>query len=529
MGWMVDVLWETPTPAPGLVSTNTGAMIGKVASVAGMQANPVRVSSTSELTATHGLATTDILVKAAGDFFSAGGSDLWVYAITDTSAVAAESGGDITLNYTGVADTWRSPYVPMTAVTSVWLWKKISGTYVKSKVACKNDTTEYTAEVDTNGTLTGNIVFVPYGETSGTPDDGPIWTSDGDAEEFVDMTAAATSGDYTTTAVLSISSMGAAFNALNIPGINFSAITFAYDQSLTQDTGSTISDVTFKYADANCYSGQGWLGDVLMGSTMVSTLNAAGKRCILTLGLPDGVRPGDLIHNLYANGTAYDTPDEVNYSTLKDVVGANKFVSLFVGRQTTDGSDLGANAMGSLMANTPRSTFKYYPMSGYSQTSFPLESELDVWDLACINTVAAMYYVNGSKTVVFGGNHTLGTGWEGKLNYVRCKNILTNKLIDNLQFMLAQRNTHYNVAGAYRTYDLIKATIDWAVFNGYVDSFDYVTVPMLPFLERESTLTSGEQVVLDAERATGVFSNITAAYGWDGDVEKVSINALVGA
>jgi hypothetical protein len=492
---MVSVTWGASAPQPGLASLTAAAMIGCAAALpaeGGTDVNPVHVYSVLELTSTYGLTTDDIIVKAATDFFNAGGTDLWAYVLVNEDNSATYTDVELTGIKNSVNKTFSCPYSPVSDITN--LEYSVNGV-------------DWTATADFTKieTIIGSGIYT-----------GSV---------LLGATVPAIDATYTIRADIATSGVGKAIDALQAPEVVFNALCFAYDQSLAA-TGALITD-NFRYKQTRTYSNTSWLGDVLEGATSVSTLNAAGKRCIFMASLPDSVTPTTLITSVMANGTAYDAGTSA-YNTLKTIIGTNAFVSLFVAEQTTDGSELAANTMGALMSDEPRKPFKYYPIENLSQTTFPTQGEISNWDTAQINVIASEYFSNGTQFTVVGGNHTLGTGWEGKINYVRCKNILTNKLIDNLKAVLLTREIKFTSRGSQHVYDVIDATLDWAIANNYIDGKSYILIPVKSYLENEATLTEGQQSWLDTERATGIFNNIEIAYEWKGDVDKIIISALIG-
>lgn len=495
MTWMVSVTWGSSAPQPGLPSLTSAAMIGFAAALPddGSGATAlVHVYSALELTSTYGLTSADIVVKAATDFFNAGGTDLWVYVLVNEDNSATYTDIEFTGIKNSVNKTFSCIYSPVSSITNM--------EYSTNGVDWTS-TSDFTA----NETIAGSGIY-----------DGSI--TFGGTVPAIDAT-------YTIRADVATTGVGKAIDALQSPEVIFNAFCFAYDQSKDAISGLITDD--FRFKQTRTYSNSSWLGDVMEGTTAVATLNSAGKRCIFLAALPDSVTPTTLITSVLANGTAYDAGTTA-YNALKTITGTSAFTSIYVAKQTTDGSELAANAMGALMSDEPRKPFKYYPIENLSQTTFPTQGEISNWDTAQINAIYSEYFSNGTQFTVIGGNHTFGTGWEAKINYVRCKNIVTNKLIDNLKAALLTREIKFSSRGAQHVYDVIDATMDWALANNYIDGKGTITIPVKSYLDNESSLTEGQQTWLATERATGIFNNIEITYDWKGDVDQIIISAFVG-
>ena len=507
MSWMVNVYWGTPVPVPGEASTNVGALIGNTTNlpnVGGVVSNPIFITSDTELVSTYGLSTTDELVVAAEDFFAAGGPALWCYAISGLGESITDS------NLIGVMDgsnqSFYTNYSPLSTLTGVEVNIGGSGWYAQPS-------TGYTVDSE-NGIPLGSITF------SGGADHGVVYS--GAADGYV--TGLFLSAGDLIRADLTISSLAGAFSALTAPNVQFAGFAFAYDQGKVQPSAPAAEG--HKYKNTYCYGGKSWLDDVMKGNIMAKQFNNVGKRTIFCWSYPDSIRPASEIGAAYLTGTSREDTGTA-YDEIPGLLGANKFSCPSAGKQTTDGTDGGALELGSLMSDFPRKTLTFYPIQAYSQIEYPKLDEIIAWKGIDANPIVADYFTDGTPAIMYGGNNTLGVGVEGDINYIRCKNILTNKLLDTLKVLLYQRNLHYDARGVMRVKNAILGAMQWATDFGYIDGVDSVEIPILPYLYIKSP-SDAQQLIIDQAVASKTVGNITARYIWNGDVEEITIIALIG-
>jgi hypothetical protein len=502
MSWIANVYWGTATPFAGVSSPYKAAIIARgdtLPALDGTTVNPVTVTNADTLSSTYGIATTDNAYVAAVDFFAGGGQQLLVYVVSGAGETITDS------ELVGIKDGVNTGFYfgtsPVTSVANVEFNWQGSGWYAQDL------TTNYTLNT-VNGSVAGlNVVEMKWSGTT-TEFSGYIPTA----------------GDRIR-ADLTVPALAGAFSALSDPSAQFSLFAFGYDQSLAQNVATVESGDKY-YAD-ECVGGKGWLDDVMLGASMATQFNTVGKRCMFFASLPDKVRPTNIIYSGYASGTTYND-NASKYVDLPDIIGQNKFIALFSSKQETAGSDIAVAAMGGLSADHPRKPATFFPIANYSQLSWPAMDEILTWKSNAINPLTKEYFSSGNSVVMIAGNKTFGVGTESTINYIRCKNILTNMLLDNLKTLLMSRTVQYDYKGIMRVRNTIAATLNSAYNEGYIDDTTFtITIPILAYAKDEKRLSDEDLAILTAARNSGVLQNITVTYKWFGDIESITINALV--
>jgi len=488
----VEVNYATATPLPGPRTLNNGAVIGKVSVMP--TENPFYVRSQSDLDS-HLTDTTSSLYKFAVDFIANKGSTnagIWCYAISGT----AETFADLQLD--GLKDavntTFTSPYAPIESISNVEIAAFNSGWVSVSATGYVTGTS--------NGLLNGSIAF--------TTSTGFFWSG---------VVQGEVSGLFVIDGIradVSVGAMGRAFNGLFDKDWNI--FTFAYDQDKSQPLDPDLTS-DFKYASGQCYSASGWFNDVLVGANMATQFQAQSHAALFYAALPDGVKTTTKMTGYAVNYSGYTFPN------LKQLVGNNPYFCAFVGNQTTDGVSMDNMAFSMALRDHPRPMTTYSVPTRSTQLIYPSRNEVNAWRSNSINPFIQLD--NGTtKVPCIGGNYTFGLGVEGNINFIRCRDIIRNALIDDLQALVATRRLKYNIDGISAIERQIVATMQNMVNLNYCDGFVSVTIPIKPYVANEASLDSGQAAILANARATKVVNDVEVKFKWDGDAEGIIINPL---
>jgi hypothetical protein len=494
----VEIAYGVELSYPPARSINAGSIIGFSSVVPAT--NPFRVTSISSLTEA-GIPTTSQLYKACVDFLAATAGTsayAWAYAVNG----AGTSYNDVSLlgQINTSNTTFYSPYYPLLSISGIEINYDNSGWYGQQI---------YTTGVTSNA-IDGKVLF-----TAGT---GFIYS--GVLEGLLSGFFLQQGRDGIRADVI-VPAISEGFNALLNPDYDFNIFTFGYDQSLGTPLDPNQASA-FKYASGQCYSTSGWFGDLLLGKNMATMFNSAGKQCIFYTALPDSVREYSTITG-YAGGTTYSGS---KFSDLPSLVGTTPYLAIFPAKQNSLGADPAEIAMGLTFKSTPRTSLMYAELpANSSQTVYPSDNETYAWRTAKMNPFIEIVR-NGLKTWHIGGNNTFGSGREKDINFVRCRGLVKNMLMDNLQTLLLTRALKYDLKGIDAIIATIQATKQDAFNKGYIDGIGTTTVPIRSYIQNEASLDTGQKAVLLNARGSKVVGDIVTTFVWNGDIEAIVIRAL---
>ena len=490
MGLFVDIKNADTPASPVTADENNAMMIGKSSVIP--DTNPFLAADIAKLTSVL-IPTTSQLYKGAQNYFSHvnGNAGLWCYAIGDDSATTSTQ---IMLQGArdGSNDTLYAPYSPVYEITGVEFNYSGLGWYLETGA-------EYVASA-----ASGNIVFATGLKFSGYGID---------ASGFFP-----TPNDYVR-ATVSYGGLGEAYNSMLRDDIYFQAFTFAYNQELTQPEGVG----TTKYAADQCYGSTGWLDDIKIGKTMAANFYNVGRSYPMYItNIPDGLLPNSIMTG-YVSGTSYDaSPGAYRYSQIRDIVGQTKFVSVATTKQATDGEDTAASFMGEIMSTKPRLPIATMT-SKLAQTTFPLDDETLGWKSAHINPL-----LKYAGNIIWYSGKTLATGYEAEINYNRCLGIMKKRLKDDILTRIMKRDLKYSSSGVNSLVNTIKGTLKRLQGENIIDGGSItVNVPILDYLNRESSLNTADKAYLTAQRQSQLVKDITIKFPWNGDLLFVEISSIL--
>ena len=526
---IVDITYGTELSYPPPKVANIGCIIGYSTVIPAT--NPFTATTIADITAA-GIPTSSELYKACEDVFNGAGklTKLFVYAISTTQTIATIENVNLlgALNITNT--TFISPYIPCTAISGLELNFNGSGWFTQDKVWNHDVPPTFTINSEsiwhtgtTAGIVDGSVVLKALNLYTGL-----VWS--GTSEGIVSGT---TLGTMFTNAenpsllradiTINTSGMGDAFETLKEAKYNFNKFCFAYDHALGCPA-DPAGGATYKYMTTKCYGNSGWLHDLLLGANMVSSFNSVGKRCMFLFSYPSiSGAPATLPMYDYASGTTYSGS---TYADVVSLIGANYNIISFADWQTTLGADPAAAWMGSILAEHPRTMLTYKPVPvNISQTSFPSKPIIQGWRQGKVNPLMTVT-TNGQENVVLGGNTTFGNGREKDANFVACRHLLADTILDNLQTLLMSRKLKYNLDGIIKIESSIYASMKLCVTNGWIDGVGTVTIPIKPYLLSESSLDTGSKIILETARQSKIVGDISVTFKWEGDVEEIIIRYL---
>ena len=497
----VETSYGTVSVSPGPRTINNACLIGKVATIPGT--NPFLVRTSTDIPT--GLLTSDALYKNINYFLSnKGSSNAGLYCRAVSGAGTINSNVTLSGPIDGSNVSFKSEFAPVEDITALEINKDSTGWYTFPTGNW------YTGSV--GGTLDGSIKlyagtgFVYSGTISGA--ESGFWITSG-VKLRADITTNVLSDAYG-----------------ELISKEFGIIAFAYDQS---NNGTITPDrqANYKYASGYCIGGKSWLDDVRKGVALASALTDSNRKVVFFYSLPDSVRESTIIGTGWTSGTSLfeDSPLTVAFGDLDSVIGSQYRAMGFVNRQSTDGVDAAVMAMGNAFTEPPRISMMYRRPTTFSQTTWPTKNEVSAWRSAKLNPLIEVN-IGTNAIYCWGNSDTFGAGDERDFNYVRCRDLFNQLIMDNLQALLATNKLKYNMSGIESIESVIKSAGELATLNGYIDGYLSVTIPIKSYVAKDGKMTVGDQLILDAARASKVVNNITVKYKWDGDIEELKISAI---
>jgi len=491
----IQVNYGTTAVLPEARTLNNGAIIGKVSTQP--TENPFYVRTQTELDS-YLTDTSSALYKSVVDFLANKGSTnagVWCYALSGSTETIEDLGLEGLKNASNL--TFKCPYVPLTSIANVEI------NYSNSGWVSVAEGTYWQSGLGSDGSLNGAINFAA---ATG------FYYSGADQGAF--------SGLFVFDGIradVGIGAMSRAYNALLDK--DWYIMSFAYDQNLAQPLDPNVSG-SYKYASGQCYSDADWLRDIRLGASMATSYQGASHACVFYGALPDGVRTTTKMSG-YASG--YLT---TKYPDLKSLIGANPYLTISQGNQTTDGVSMDNMAFSVSLREHPRNNLMYKSATTSTQTVYPQRNEVSTWRASKINPYIERDNGPSEKIPCFGNGNTFGNGNEGNLNFVRCRDIIRAALMDDLQALIANSNLHYNIAGINAIESQIRATMNQLVADKYCDGFVSVTIPIKSYLANEDSLDTGQALILARARATKIVDNVAVKFKWESDIEGLVINPL---
>lgn len=498
----VEIRDGIATAQPAVVGINNALIIGKATGAP--DTNPFLIQSIAGMPSS--VIAGDQLYEAAQDYFdeAAGNAGLWCYVVS-TDVVSQE---EVLLD--GARDSSNTefyiPYSPLTAVSKVEVLiadRDTGSGWVTQPTTPTQE--EWYITGTSNDTLNGQI-------TLGVS--GAYYNSGGIAISGLTLGP----NDYIR-ADVTYGPMGKAFGDINQDDVYFQLFTFGYNQSKVQPQGPTEAD-DYKYHSGYCYSDVCWLKDNMLGAIMAGNFNSVGKYGVFCYSMPDNLKPNTIMTG-YATGTSYND-GSYKYNNVRDIVGTSNKVAGFSAKQSVDGRDTAAAVMGTLMRDHPRKTLTTTVPTIFSQVDMPQTPEILGWSACQINV-----FLQDSSFKMWSSNFTHGTSNGAKINFNRCLGIFKKKLNEILLTQIMTRTLKYDLDGVMKIESAIASVQKNMVNLGYIDGMGKIVIPIKAYLQKEGSMSTGDQAILDAARASGILGDILVEFKWNGDIERIVISSLI--
>jgi len=294
--------------------------------------------------------------------------------------------------------------------------------------------TAFEIEVDGNNDWTGRLIFDDGLSYDAVNVDDPL---DDDSKITI---------DFNVNAGMSVLS-----DAIDQYSINMVALSLEND-----NTKKNYSDVLF--------------GNQLRNIAVVMNM-VAGKDCLFFYNLPGDANATDSIVGL--------SPDK-KWHELKDFVGQREeFTPIKAIPASSDSSlcdDMACGYMGMTAARHPHRQLTFsVPHMGIGDESSLVDRAY--FKAGQIATVMTNRNLAGNPYMITYG-FTFGTGYANRINYVRCKGIISQNLVNGIWELFASQEVLMDYDGMQIYKDKIRAIFKTLVDQGIVDSFAYVNVPI---------------------------------------------------
>lgn len=473
MGEYLTIIWDAETPAAAAVPWDN-CMLVVHGSEASLGSSTVIACTTDDWTTqltSAGFSASDEGYKSVAQFFAASptpGSTLYVLALVsgsvdiyqDTKLLKVtdyiyETALKPPLGFYGAQ---RVKYFPDADLTGYW-YNNQDGTVGMG----------FTIENDVQGNWTGRLNFA--NGLSGVTIDKPP-NSDGK------VLASFRIGKATADVSENIELYGINMMAANVP-----------------NTKNKVN-----YATADCYYGS-------QSADLSRFTNAiAGKNCLFFWALP-----GNAKHNTSGVGIS------VNWENLKNFIGAREDVAVIKARPSSSNHDMAAGYMGMTAGSHPHTTMSFaVPHMGVQEEESKIARTY--WNDGQIASPMERKELSGSPFLISHG-FTLGVGYSSRINYIRCKYIISANLVNGLWALLASRKVRMSYAGMQLVRNAIAGIFKTLQDQGIHDGLAYINIPIEDDLKNNTA--AGSQA-----RAAREIPSIEIGFYWYSSLEKITITGI---
>jgi len=232
----------------------------------------------------------------------------------------------------------------------------------------------------------------------------------------------------------------------------------------------------------------------------------AGKSCELFWNTPGNISYGE-------SGLGFS----VLWENLINFVGAREDVSLINIKPSSSNHDMAAGTMGMVAGTHPHTTMSFArphmgiqePMSLIGQTYF---------NNGQIITVMQQKRLTGNP-YLFTHGFTLGSGYSSRINYVRCKYIISNNLQNGLWELFASRKVKMSYSGMQLVKNKIFGIFKTLQDQGIHDGLAYVKIPIE--IDLKDNTAAGQ-----AARLAYTIPSIEIGFYWYSSLEKIIITGI---
>jgi hypothetical protein len=473
VGEYLTIIWDAETPAAAEVPWDNCLLVvqGSEASLAETTVYATTSDDWSTVLSAAGFGATSQAYESAAQFFSATptpGATLYVLAMVSGSVDIYENVplAKVTdyiyetpikppLGWYGAE---RVRYYPDAALTGFW-YNNADGSVGMGFTIVTDGAGNWNGQLNFLNGLSGNTIDVPPAEGSKVTASFRVGSSTASLSETIET-------------------------------FNINMMAAAYENSRTMQN----------YTGSNTYFGT--QSDDLMRFT--NTI--AGKNCILFYALPGAVAPQE-------SGVGYS----VYWDQLKNFIGAREDVALIKAKPSSSNHDMAAGYLGMTAGTHPHTTMTFaVPHMGIQEEESLLKRSY--WNDGQIATPMTRRELTGNPYLISHG-FTLGTGYSSRINYVRCKYIISANLVNGLWALLASRTVRMSYAGMQLVKTKITAIFKTLQDQGIHDGLAYVRIPI------EIDLKNNTQAGSDA-RAARTIPSIEIGFYWYSSLEKIIITGI---
>jgi len=221
--------------------------------------------------------------------------------------------------------------------------------------------------------------------------------------------------------------------------------------------------------------------------------------------------PGDADRGETASGMS------VNWENIKNFIGQREDVSVMDIKPSSSNHDMAAGLMGMTAGTHPHKTMSFAVPHMGIQEEMPLVDRSYFNDGQVI-TVMKRRELSGEPYLITHG-FTLGTGYSSRINYVRCKYIISQNLVNGLWELLASREVDMSYKGMQLVRNKIAGIFKTLQDQGIHDGLAYIKIPVEDDLKNNTT--AGQSA-----RATRTIPSIEIGFYWYSSLEKIIITGI---
>lgn len=473
MGEYLTIIWDAETPAAAAVPWDN-CMLVVHGSEASLAASAVIACTTDDWTTqltSAGFSESNDGYKSVAQFFAASptpGSTLYVLALVSGAVdiyqdIKMSKITDYIYETTvkpplGFYGAERVKYFPDTDLTGYW-YNNADGSVGMS----------FTIEKDNQNNWTGRLNFA--NGLSGVTIDKP---PNSDGKVLLSFRIGKATADVS--------------ENIELFGINMMATSVPNTRTKTN------------YIADDCYYGS---QDVDL-SRFTNTI--AGKNCIFFWALPGNAAVG-------VSGVGIS----VNWENLKNFVGQREDIALIKAKPSSSSHDMAAGYMGMTAGTHPHKTMSFaVPHMGIQEEESKIPRTF--WNDGQIASPMERRELSGNPFLISHG-FTLGTGYSSRINYVRCKYIISANLKNGLWALFASREVKMSYAGMQLVRNKIAGVFKTLQDQGIHDGLAYIKIPV------EIDLKNNTSAGQDA-RAAREIPSIEIGFYWYSTLEKITITGI---
>lgn len=479
MGEYLTILWEAATPSAKAVEWDSCMIIGEKGSASITETTIYRMTSDTwqAVLDDAGFAITDQTYLSVGDFFGASpipGCTLtlgiYVSGVVNCRENMPLARVDVT--------TYETPIKPPVGFCSGqfvrYFQDKDLADFYKN-FADGSVGTAFEIERDGNNDWTGRLIF----------DDGLSYDAD-NIDDPLDADSKITIDFRVNEGIRSL------VDAMTRYDVNMVALSLA-----NENTKKNYPDVLF--------------GSQLRNISVMMNM-IAGRDSLFIYNLPGDARATDVIQGL--------APAQ-NWHQLRNFVGQREgFTPISALPASDDASlcdDMACGYMGMIASNHPHRQMTFaVPHMGIGDECDLVDRAY--WKDGQIAAIMQNTRLEGNPYQITYG-FTFGIGYANRINYVRCKGIISRNLVNGIHELFAAREVLMSYDGIQIYKDKIKAIFKNLIDQGIVDKFGYVNVPI------EEDFLAENAAATTARLAYEIPSTEIGFY-WYSSLEKIRITSV---